>query len=224
VADVNQQSAEDTAAAVRSKGGDAIAVQCDVGSAESVEALMKATVHHFGRLDVMYNNAGITTQPGQSFMDAKDQDMERLTTVNINGVIHGCQSAIRQFQAQGSGGVIVNTASVAGLIGFGGVLYGASKGAITTLTRALALEVAGNGIRVNAVCPAAMPTNFGGGALKNSEAAKQHTGALHPLGKVIEPEECAAAALFLASDLAANITGVNLPVDGGLSAGRSLTR
>lgn len=223
-ADIDQQSAQATAAAVRESGGEALAVQCDVRSAPSVDALIGAAVSHYGRLDVMYNNAGITTQPGQTFMDATDGDMERLVAVNINGVIHGCQSAIRQFLAQGGGGAIVSTASVAGLIGFGGVLYGSSKGAITTLTRTLALEFAARGIRVNAVCPAAMPTNFGGGALKNSDAARQHTGALHPLGRVIEPQECAAAALFLASDLASNITGVNLPVDGGLSAGKPLSR
>lgn len=223
-ADINVESVEQAAAAVTSRGGNAIAVQCDVTRAESVDELVRAAIDHYGRLDVMYNNAGITTQPGQTFMDASDQDMARLTAVNINGVIHGCQSAIRQFDAQGDGGAIVSTASVAGLIGFGGVLYGSSKGAITTLTRTLALEVAGKGIRVNAVCPAAMPTNFGGGVLKSSEAARQHTGAIHPLGRVIEPEECAAAALFLASDLASNITGVNLPVDGGLSAGKPMNR
>lgn len=223
-ADINLDGVQETAKAVVDKDGEAIAVQCDVTSADSVESLIKAAVEQYGRLDVMYNNAGISTQPGQSFMDGTDQDVERLTAVNINGVIHGCQSAIRQFEAQGGGGAIVMTASVAGLIGFGGVLYGSSKGAITTLTRTLALEYAGKGIRVNSVCPAAMPTNFGGGVLKNSEAAKQHTGAIHPLGRVIEPEECAAGALFLASDLASNITGVNLPVDGGLSAGRSLAR
>lgn len=223
-ADINLESVEETAEAVKAAGGEAIAVQCDVTSTVSVDALVKAAVGHFGRLDVMYNNAGITTQPGQTFMDATDEDMAKLAAVNINGVIHGCQSAIRQFETQGEGGAIVTTASVAGLIGFGGVLYGSSKGAITTLTRTLALEVAGKGIRVNAVCPAAMPTNFGGGVLKMSDAARQHTGAIHPLGRVIEPEECAAAALFLASDLAANITGVNLPVDGGLSAGKPMNR
>ena len=100
-----------------------------------------------------------------------------------------------------------------------------SKGAITTLTRGLALEVGGKGIRVNSVCPAGMPTNFGGGALKNAgEEAQKRSAAVYSLGRLIEPEECAAAALFLASDLASNITGVNLPVDGGLSAGRPLSR
>ncbi len=221
-ADINRAAVEEVAGEVAAAGGEAIAVECDVTAADSVDAAVRAAVEKFGRLDVMYNNAGITTQPGQTFMDASDEDLLTLTSVNVGGVIHGCKSAIRQFEAQGGGGVIVITASVAGLVGFGGVVYGSSKGAVTSLTRTLALEVARKGIRVNSVCPAAMPTNFGGGMLKASDAARQHTAGYHPLGRVIEPEECAAAALFLASDLASNITGVNLPVDGGLSAGKPM--
>jgi NAD(P)-dependent dehydrogenase (short-subunit alcohol dehydrogenase family) len=223
-ADIDLTAVEETAALVMGTGGDVVALACDVTDAESVDAMVQKAVDKFGRLDVMYNNAGITTQPGQTFMDASDDDLLKLTAVNVGGVIHGCKAAIRQFELQGEGGSIVITASVAGLIGFGGVVYGASKGAVTSLTRGLALEVASKGIRVNAVCPAAMPTNFGGGVLKASEAARQHTAGYHPLGRVIEPGECAAAALFLASDLAANITGVNLPVDGGLSAGKPMAR
>jgi NAD(P)-dependent dehydrogenase (short-subunit alcohol dehydrogenase family) len=144
--------------------------------------------------------------------------------VNVGGVINGCKAAIRQFEAQGGGGVIVNTASVAGLIGYGSVIYGSTKGAVTTLTRALALEIAGQGIRINSVCPAGMPTRFMGVDLSSSQAARASMGANHPLGRVIEPLDCANAALFLASDLASNITGVNLPVDGGVSAGTQTKR
>ncbi len=221
-ADINREAVDEVAAEVVASGGQAIAVECDVASAESVETAVKSAVDAFGRLDVMYNNAGITTKAGQSFMDSTDEDLQRLTAVNVAGVVHGCQSAIRQFDAQGGGGSIVITASVAGLVGFGGVVYGSSKGAVTSLTRTLALEVAGKGIRVNSVCPAGMPTNFGGGMLKASEQARAHTARYHPMGRVIEPEECAAGALFLASDLASNITGVNLPVDGGLAAGKPM--
>ncbi len=223
-ADIDHEAVEAVAGEVVKAGGSAIAVECNVTDMAAVDAMVRAAVDAYGRLDVMYNNAGITTQPGQTFMDATDADMQKLTAVNLGGVLHGCQSAIRQFEAQGGGGAIVITASVAGLIGFGGVLYGSSKGAVTSLTRGLALEVAPRGIRVNSVCPAAMPTNFGGGVLKASEAARQHTAGYHPLGRVIAPEECASAALFLASDLASNITGVNLPVDGGLSAGKPMSR
>lgn len=223
-ADVNKETVEQTAAIVAEKNGDALAVRCDVASRESVDDAVRAAVDRFGRLDVIYNNAGvtITPKPGEGlkkFIDATDMDIDRLQAVNIKGVMHGCQAAIRQFQAQGGGGVIVNTASVAGLVGYGGVVYGATKGAVVTLTRALALEVAADGIRINSVCPAGMPTNYAGEGVASSPQARESMARTHPLGRPIEPEECASAALFLASDLASNITGVNLPVDGGLSAG-----
>lgn len=226
--DIAADAAEQTAAMVRGEGGEAQAVGCDVGDAASVDAAVAATVAAWGRLDVIYNNAGITLQPradkpgARRFVDTEAEEIERIYRVNVIGVINGCKAAIRQFEAQAAaglpGGVIVNTASVAGLIGWGGSAYGSSKGAVTLLTKTLALELAGQGIRVNSVCPAGMPTNFIPG-LQTSDAAKASMGATHPLGRPIDPMDCANAALFLASDLAGNITGVNLPVDGGLSAG-----
>lgn len=227
--DVTPDAAEETAAMVRAEGGEAQAMACDVGDAGAVDAAIAATVAAWGRLDVIYNNAGITLQPRadkpgvRKFIDTDPEEIDRIYRVNVTGVINGCKAAIRQFEAQakaghGAGGVIVNTASVAGLIGYGGTAYGSSKGAVTVLTKTLALELADQGIRVNSVCPAGMPTNFIPG-LAQSEAAKASMGATHPLGRPIDPMDCAQAALFLASDLASNITGVNLPVDGGLSAG-----
>jgi NAD(P)-dependent dehydrogenase (short-subunit alcohol dehydrogenase family) len=221
--DRDGQAAEATAASAREAGGEAIAWACDVADHLAVEALVAATVEAFGRLDVIYNNAGITIlpEPGKGlprFVDTDPDRIERVYAVNVYGVMNGCRAAIRQFEAQGGGGVIVNTASVAGLVGYGGVIYGSSKGAVTQLTKTLALEVAGQGIRINSVCPAGMPTNYIPG-MSSSDAARASMAAAHPLGRPIEPEECARAALFLASDLASNITGVNLPVDGGLTAG-----
>ena len=229
-ADLNQAAVEETVAAVTAEGGTAIAKACNVANREDVRALVSAAVEAYGRLDILYNNAGITNlpKPGQSGLrqltDVEQDEIDKLYGVNVNGVIYGCQAAVEQFDKQdGPKGVIVNTASVAGLIGYGSVLYGSTKGAVTTLTRALALELAPKGIRVNSVCPAGMPTNFMPGVAQ-SEAARQSMGQAHPLGRPIEPEECANGALFLASDLASNITGVNLPVDGGLSAGTPLMR
>ncbi|MDE2301609.1 MAG: SDR family oxidoreductase [Sphingomonadales bacterium] len=228
-ADVDGANAERTATLVREAGGEAIGVACDVGDETAVEALVARTVAAFGRLDVMYNNAGITIlpKPGQGlrrFVDTDQAEIDRIYRVNVTGVINGCKSAIRQFERQAAAdpgdpkGVIVNTASVAGLIGYGGTAYGSSKGAVTILTRTLAIELAEQGIRINSVCPAGMPTNFIPGMGEN-EAAKASMGQAHPLGRYVDPADCAHAALFLASDLASNITGVNLPVDGGLSAG-----
>jgi len=222
-ADVNDAAVQETIGQVTAEGGTGLARTCDVGEASAVDALVAAAVEAFGRLDIMYNNAGITIipKPGQGmrkFVDAEQEDIDRLYRVNVYGVFNGCRAAIMQFEAQSGGGVIVNTASVTGLIGYGSVVYGTTKGAITTLTRSLALELAPQGIRINSVCPAGMPTNFMPGVAA-SEAALASMSASHPLGRPIAPEDCANAALFLASDLASNMTGVNLPVDGGLSAG-----
>lgn len=229
VADINEAAADETAAQVKAAGGTAIARRCDVSRADEVDALVAAAVAEFGRLDVMYNNAGITNppRPGDTgprrLIQVEQDEIDLLYRVNVNGVIFGCQAATRQFQAQGDGGVIVNTASVVGLIGYGSVLYSSTKGAITTLTRSLAMELAGDGIRVNSVCPSGMPTNFMPGVAQ-SEAALASMAATHPLGRPISPEDCANGALFLASALSGNITGHNLPVDGGFSAGQTMRR
>lgn len=224
VADIDLHSAEETVRLATDKGIEAAAIHCDVTKPEDVGAAIALAVSKFGRLDIMYNNAGVATKSsadGQasSFMDGSYEELMRIMAINAGGVANGCRAAIAQFREQGGGGVIVNTSSLAGITAFGGPDYGATKGAVSILTRGLAMQIAEEGIRVNAVCPAAMPTNFGVGVDAWSEKAREFAAKLHPLGKLIEAEDCANAALFLASDMAANVTGVNLPVDGGLGAG-----
>jgi NAD(P)-dependent dehydrogenase (short-subunit alcohol dehydrogenase family) len=228
-ADIVLPAAEETLALGGLGEDRARAVRCDVTDPASVTAAVAAAADAFGRLDVMFNNAGITVLPVpgkglRSLLDLPPDEMRRVEEVNINGVIFGCQAAIAQFQSQGGGGAIVNTASVAGLMGYGGVLYGTTKGAVVNLTRALALEVADQNIRVNSVCPAGMLTRYSGmdPEGEHKDRILDSLGRAHPLGRAIHPADTAAAAMFLASDLAANITGVNLPVDGGLSAGRKV--
>lgn len=229
-ADINLASAEESVTLAGAPQGQIKAVACNVADKASVNAAVAAAVETFGKLDVIYNNAGITVSslPGgaglRPLTELPDEEMMRVEQVNINGVIFGCQAAIRQFQAQGSGGAIVNTASVAGLFGYGGVLYGSTKGAVVAMTRTLAIEVAGQGIRVNSVCPAGMLTNYGDldPNSPHKDRILEGMGKAHPLGRAIDPADTAGAAMFLASELASNITGVNLPVDGGLTAGRKV--
>jgi NAD(P)-dependent dehydrogenase (short-subunit alcohol dehydrogenase family) len=172
----------------------------------------------------MFNNAGVTgAKPGMLFEDHTAEDFERLNAINFRGVFHGCKHAVKQFKAQGDGGVIVNTGSVAGMVGFGSVVYGATKGAVNQITKGVAIECAPFGIRCNAICPGAMPlTNFSsmGGEpfAKPDDAILDMVSQLQPLGRYITAEDCAAAALYLASDASRNVTGVLLPVDGGYVA------
>jgi NAD(P)-dependent dehydrogenase (short-subunit alcohol dehydrogenase family) len=166
-ADINLPSAEESVQLAGAKQGQIKAAACNVADPDSVDAAVALAVETFGRLDVIYNNAGITVNPVpgvglRKLVELPHDEMRKVEEVNINGVIFGCQAAIRQFDAQGGGGVIVNTASVAGMIGYGGVLYGATKGAVVQLTRGLAIEVAEKNIRVNSVCPAGMLTHYSG--------------------------------------------------------------
>src|ERR1700722_8560782 len=224
-ADVMAEWAKETVRLIEDAGGTAIVQSCDVTKEQEVADAVAGAVERFGRLDVMFNNAGVATPAGAGkFEDYTEADWDRLMDINARGVFFGMKHAIRQFKSQGGGGVIVNTGSVAGMVGWGGTVYGTTKGAVVQMTRAVAIEAAPFGIRVNAICPAGMPTtNFGvhdpdRAFQTKSEDLLNAVGAYHPLGTYITPEDCAAAALFLASDEARNITGVLLPVDGGYVA------
>src|SRR6185437_15551921 len=221
-ADVNGDAVKETVAQIESVAGTAVAQQCDVSNESDVVAMIAAAVDAFGRLDILFNNVGIPTpRLGALLEDHTVEEFDRLTSVNFRGVFLGSKHAVLQFKRQGGGGAIVNTGSVAGLVGWGGSVYGATKGAVHQLTRAVAIEGAPFGIRANAICPAGMPyTSFmAAGGLEvpaaQLEQIAQQTGASHPLGKPILAEDCAEAAVYLVSDRASNVTGVLLPVDGG---------
>jgi len=225
VGDIDLDGAKETVRKIEAAGGTAAAVGVDVSDEAQVQALVAAAVDANGRLDIMFNNVGIPTpRLGMSFEDHTWEDFNRLVAVNLGGVFLGCKHAVLQFKKQGSGGAILNTGSVAGLVGWGGAVYGATKGGVLQLTRAVAVEAAPFGIRVNAICPAAMPlTGFmaAGGLTVDEQqlpdlAAK--VGEQHPMGEPITAEDCAEAALYLVSDAAKNVTGVALPIDGGFVA------
>jgi len=225
VADVNDEWADETVRLLKDAGGSGVAVHCDVTVERDVEAAVASAVEHFGRLDVMFNNAGVTgVTAGASFEDTTADAWRRLVDINFGGVFHGCKHAVIRFKAQGDGGVIVNTGSIAGMVGFGSVVYGATKGAVNQITKGLAIECAPFDIRVNAICPGTMPlTNFIMADPEHPFAPPPDdylamAASLQPNGRFVTAEDCAAAALFLASDEARNITGVLLPVDGGYVA------
>jgi NAD(P)-dependent dehydrogenase (short-subunit alcohol dehydrogenase family) len=225
VADINLDHAKETVREIESAGGTAVAVGTDVSDEQQVQAMIAAAVDHYGRLDILFNNVGIPTpRLGMSLEDHTLDDFNRLVAVNLGGVFLGCKHAVLQFKEQGGGGVILNTGSVAGLVGWGGSVYGATKGGVLQLTRAVAIEAAPHGIRVNAICPAAMPlTGFlAAGGLQVDDAQRaaiaETVGGQHPLGEAITAEDCAEAAVYLVSDAARNVTGVSLPIDGGFVA------
>lgn len=186
----------------------------DVAKYRQVEALVEAAVRRFGGLHVMVNNAGVA--PEGKATEATLQEWEEVMAVNAGGVFHGCRAALPHLIA--SRGCIVNMASVSGLGGDWGLsFYNASKGAIVNFTRALALDHGPDGVRVNAVCPSFTRTPMTEDMQKNRKLMARFRERM-PLGRPAEPHEVAAVVAFLASEDAAMVTGVALPVDGGVGA------
>jgi 3-oxoacyl-[acyl-carrier protein] reductase len=216
VADLNEAGGQETVRLIGEAGGEAVFAHVDVSREDDCERMVRTAVSRFGGLDILFNNAGIPMGPTPA--DAITTELfDRIFAVNVRGVFVGCKYAIPVMRTRG-GGVIINTASTAGIRPRPGMLaYAASKGAVITLTKALALELAPYGIRVNAVAPVAtdtpmLPVFFGTG---NPEEARRRFLESIPLGRLNTPEDIARAVLFLASDEAAMITGVCLEVDGG---------
>ncbi|WP_214323047.1 SDR family NAD(P)-dependent oxidoreductase [Nonomuraea sediminis] len=198
----------------------AVGVQTDVTEPESVSALIDLAVRQTGRLDVLCNNAGAssTTDP----VACTPEEWDRVFAVNARGVFLGTKYALPTMLAQGRG-VIVNTASAAGLVGLKDrAAYCASKGAVIAFTKQVAVQYAGTGVRCNAVCPGTVDSPWVGrllAAAADPEQARAGLVARQPMGRLGQPGEIADAALYLASDAAAFITGTELVIDGGLLAG-----
>jgi len=219
LADVNEANGQRVTSAIVKEGGAARFVRTDVSRSAEVKAMIDEAVSAFGGLDVLVNNAGFShrTMP---MWELPEEDYERVFATNVRGVYLGCKYAVPVMKARG-GGVIVNTASIGAVAPRPGVTaYNATKGAVVTMTRGLAIEVAPFGIRVNAVNPVAAETGFMKGAVGvdrlPDEFRKQLVSTI-PLGRLTEPRDVAAAVLFLASADAEFLTGVCLAVDGGRS-------
>jgi NAD(P)-dependent dehydrogenase (short-subunit alcohol dehydrogenase family) len=216
VADVAAEQGRETVDLIEAAGGEAIFVPADVSQRADVERLVKVTVETYGRLDSAHNNAGIegAAPPGTAFHDYPDEMWDRVIGINLKGVWLCMQVEITHMLEQG-GGAIVNTASIAGLVGGFGGAYSAAKHGVVGLTKVAALEYATRGIRVNAVCPGVIRTPMIERVFARRPETEQQLVAGEPIGRLGTPEEIAAAVVWLCSDGASFLTGVALPVDGG---------
>jgi 3-oxoacyl-[acyl-carrier protein] reductase len=216
VADINTKAAERVAGAVVKAGGTAAAVTADVSRSEQVKAMVGAALDRFGRLDILVNNAGVTHK-NRPMLDVDEATFDHIYAVNVKSIYLGAVHAVPVFRRQG-GGVILNIASTAGVRPRPGLTwYNGSKGAAVILTKSMAIELAADRIRVNALNPVMGETALLGEFLPGPDTPETRARILAtiPLGRLSRPDDIARAALFLVSDDAAFITGVCLEVDGG---------
>ncbi|MBO7743170.1 glucose 1-dehydrogenase [Paenibacillus sp. MWE-103] len=212
LADLNEPSGMEIEKKRFERGAEAYFVPVNVADEKSVEHMVTETIKKYGRLDIMINNAGIGAQGAAH--ELSYSDYQNVIAVNQDGVFFGAKYAIREMLKTG-GGVIVNTASVLGLVGQPGAFaYNASKGAVNSLTKSLALEYAKHNIRVNSVCPGYVES----GMVNRDTLGDYYTGlvARHPIGRLGHPSEIAHAVVFLCEN--EFVTGCNLVIDGGYTA------
>ncbi len=212
LADFNEQAGKAAVSQLLEKDADVRFVQVNVADEKSVENLISETVNTYGKVDIMVNNAGVGALA--STHELSFEDYNKVISVNQNGVFFGAKYAIREMLKTG-GGSIVNTSSILGHVGQAGAFaYNASKGAVTILTKSLALEYAANNIRVNAVCPGYVESG-----MVNKQALGDYYDGLvaqHPVGRIGRPEEIAHGIVFLCEN--EFVTGTSLMIDGGYTA------
>jgi NAD(P)-dependent dehydrogenase (short-subunit alcohol dehydrogenase family) len=218
VAEFGEAAGRETVSLVEADGGQATFVRTDVSDEASAKAMVDHAVATFGRVDVLYNNAGVMPEADHSVVDTPVDVWDQVMAVNLRGVFLGCKYAIPRMVDQGSGSVI-NIASFVALLGCSVPqdAYTASKGAIISLTRSLAVQFGPNGIRSNAICPGPVETPLLMDWLVKDEEAKRIRLARNPTGRFGKPEEIVNMALYLASDESRWTNGASLVVDGGIS-------
>ncbi len=215
VADVSEEEGKRTAGDCR----DAFFFQTDVSDPESVEAMYGATVERYGGIDVLYNNAGIMPADDGSILETEPEAWQRVQDVNLKGVYLCCRHGIPRLLERG-GGSVINVASFVALMGAATsqISYTASKGAVLSMTRELAVEFARRGVRVNALCPGPVETPLLMRLFESDPAAYERRRVHVPLGRLAKAREIAQGALFLASDESSYVTGTTFLVDGGITA------
>jgi NAD(P)-dependent dehydrogenase (short-subunit alcohol dehydrogenase family) len=218
VAEYSETAGRDTVAMVEAEGGSATYVRADVSKEADAKAMVDHALATYGRVDVLYNNAGIMPEADHSVIDTDVDTWDQVMAVNVRGPFLGCKYAIPAMQA-GGGGSIINVASFVAILGCSVPqdAYTASKGAILSLTRSLAVQFGPDGIRTNAICPGPIETPLLMDWLLKDEAAKNLRLARNPTGRFGKPEEIVFMALYLASDESRFTNGASLVVDGGIS-------
>ncbi len=216
VADINRTGGNRTVDTIRDTGGEASYIPVDVTIADDSQRMVQETVRSYGKLDILFNNAGIAMR--LPVAELPESDWHHCLAVNLTGVYLCAKAAIPAMQENG-GGTIINMSSIYGIVG-GDVraAYVASKGGVTNLTRGMALDYAQDNIRVNCICPGFIETPLVAGVVKTPEEYRKLADR-HPMKRLGKPEEIAYGALYLASDEAAFVTGIALPIDGGYTAG-----
>jgi NAD(P)-dependent dehydrogenase (short-subunit alcohol dehydrogenase family) len=215
VTDLNEQNAKLVAKEIISAGGRAVAYPLDVTSAEQCHAVATEITKNIGNINILVNNAGIIIREGMDSPKAAE-NLARTLDVNVMGTFHPTNAWLQALRS--TKGVIINVASIASSIGIAGVVgYSPSKGAVKQLTQALAVELAKDGIRVNAIAPGVIDTPMTTYTRESPERLEKFM-ARTPMGRVGQVEELVGPVVFLASDMASYVTGVTLPVDGGFLA------
>jgi NAD(P)-dependent dehydrogenase (short-subunit alcohol dehydrogenase family) len=218
VAEFGDAAGEETVRLVRDAGGEATFVKTDVSNEADAKAMVDHAISTFGRLDVLYNNAGVMPEADHSVIDTDVATWDQVMAVNVRGVFLGCKYAIPAMVEQGSGSII-NIASFVALLGCSVPqdAYTASKGALLALTRSLAVQFGPNGVRSNAICPGPVETPLLMDWLVKDEEAKRIRLARNPTGRFGKPEEIVYMAMYLASDESRWTNGAQLVVDGGIT-------
>lgn len=219
IADVTGDAGESAAEIARAAGGDAFYIKCDVANEASVAAAITATVKRYGRLDVLYNNAGVMMEQDRSVIDTEEWVWDRTLAVNLKGIYLCCKHGIPHM-IRGGGGSVINIASFVALVGCSVPqdAYTASKGAVIALTRSLAVQFAPHGVRCNAVCPGPIETPLMTEWLLKDPEAKQIRLARNPSGRFGRPEDVVSMGVQLASDESSWMNGAVIVIDGGITS------
>lgn len=219
VAGRRKEKLDETLRALERQGSEGLAIVCDVAKARDAEKAVREAAKKFGKFNVLVNNAGILSV--STIEGISEDDWDRVMTINLKGPFLMCRAALPEFRKAG-GGAIVNIGSVLGLVAMKDrAAYCASKGGVTLLTKAMALDHAEDKVRVNCICPSIVETELVQGLFSASDAGKAlrkaRIGQI-PLGRMGRPEDVAEMAVFLASEESSWLTGAAIPLDGGLSA------